>query len=469
MKFAPTEEQKTHWRRVRTAFDPWHRSTPKEIDRIYAERPGSPSTKLSDQFDLLGDGQYLRVVLCGARGSGKSTELARLDVLTRGHFSVLRTDLEAAIPNGSGTLALIAVVGLLAEAGVRLWSQPDAEQALVPRNQPAFERSALGNAMKILKIGTEKVTAVIQAAIPWLALSQGSDAVPEGTAETARAIATSASALNQLLAQMLSESDALRAGAHPHHRAEADALIQATNERLEALRTTAGKPAIFLLDGLDRTIRLDAIKELFHDVDLLRRLETNIVLCGPIAVRHEPTLRAVAQEVQTVMLENIAIRHNDETHTLNEDGVRLLVDIYKRRCAAWGLETSIVDPIALLTATQMSAGLVRDFLDLVWRASASAAKDPGQHIDASLMERAVGERRREMQGFLKEDRIRLLTAVLTSKKLPEGPAADELLFENFIGCYSNGDVWFRPHELLVDWLERVRAEDDARRSSNLAT
>ena len=31
--------------------------------------------------------------------------------------------------------------------------------------------------------------------------------------------------------------------------------------------------------------------------------------------------------------------------------------------------------------------------------------------------------------------------------------ADTLLFENFIACYPNGDLWYRPHELIVEFVE----------------
>jgi len=455
MTFKPDDAQKSHWRKVRSAFDPWHRSTPEEIGGLYAERPESPSGKLAEQFDLLAERQYVRAVLCGARGAGKSTELARLHQLMDERFAVLPFDLDGALPEGTGALALIAVINVLAEAAVRFWSDPEAEETLALAHH---RKSRFDGAMSRLKIGTETVAEVIKAAAPWLKLLQGTTPVPDGTAETAQAVSTGLTVLNQLLARMVADAPALRAGAHPQHRADADELILTTNASLAALRDAAGKPALFLLDGLDRTIKLDAVKGLFRDMDLLRRLDMNLVLCSPIAVRHEPALRAVAHEVQTVMLDNVPIRHNDATHSPNEAGLALLADIYRRRCALWGLEEAIVDPAALRDAALMSAGLVRDFLDLLWRASAAAAFDPGQRISRPLMDAAIGEKRRLLQGFLKHDRTNLLLQVLRSQEWPEGPVADELLFENFIACYSNGDVWFRPHELLVDWLERRHTE-----------
>jgi len=31
----------------------------------------------------------------------------------------------------------------------------------------------------------------------------------------------------------------------------------------------------------------------------------------------------------------------------------------------------------------------------------------------------------------------------------------DLLFENYVVCYPDGDLWFRPHEVLVDYLRRA--------------
>jgi len=78
------------------------------------------------------------------------------------------------------------------------------------------------------------------------------------------------------------------------------------------------------------------------------------------------------------------------------------------------------------------------------------------------MDAAIGSKRRELQGCLRENLIDVLHHVLETTGLPEGDAADQLLFENFIACHANGDVWFRPHELLVAWLERLREEQAER-------
>lgn len=51
---------------------------------------------------------------------------------------------------------------------------------------------------------------------------------------------------------------------------------------------------------------------------------------------------------------------------------------------------------------------------------------------------------------------------------PGGPAERLLRQFDLLGehqCYANGDVWFRPHELLVGWLSRLASERASRAES----
>ena len=58
-----------------------------------------------------------------------------------------------------------------------------------------------------------------------------------------------------------------------------------------------------------------------------------------------------------------------------------------------------------------------------------------------------------MQGFLDEASLAILQRVRDKGTLPA--QGDTLLFQNIVVCYANGDLWFRPHEAIVDWLERM--------------
>jgi hypothetical protein len=75
-------------------------------------------------------------------------------------------------------------------------------------------------------------------------------------------------------------------------------------------------------------------------------------------------------------------------------------------------------------------------------------------------------RRHELQIALRSEQLEVLMELLASPgPLPSGSDADELLYENFIACYAGDgpdpspqlqDAWFRPHQILVPYLERLR-------------
>ncbi len=73
-------------------------------------------------------------------------------------------------------------------------------------------------------------------------------------------------------------------------------------------------------------------------------------------------------------------------------------------------------------------------------------------VSATDLDLAIKARRLEMEGYLNEGHVTTLRAVLDKAIVPAGPGADTLLFENFIACYPNGHIWFRPHELIVDFV-----------------
>lgn len=461
---ALSSEQHHTWGQFQAAFDPWRSSRPEDIQHLYVERPGGPE-RLLRLFGLLDEESYRCVVFCGARGSGKSTELARLGVSLRSRFAVMSFDLEAALPSNIGTLGLIALIGALVDAAIEAWRQPTVDGLVLASSQP----SAFHSVLEKLGIGATRIAEFTRAVAPLIKAMEGEQGLPEGSAETVQMTTRVLHGLTHMVGQLFTGADArkLEPGAYARDRTSGNALIEGINERLGRLKELTGKPAIFLLDGLDRTTELDDVRGLFRDIELLRRLKTNIVLSGPIAVRHTAQFRAVGQELRTVMLENIPIRDAVSPHGPHEAGLALLEEIYRRRCAQWKLQEDVVAPEALRAAALMSAGLVRDFLLLLQEAGEAAASEGESKISASCMDEVIAFRRQDLQGYLNEELIAVLLRVLETELLPREDVADRLLFENFIACYRNGDLWFRPHELLVGWLER-RASDRGARDDTTA-
>ena len=102
----------------------------------------------------------------------------------------------------------------------------------------------------------------------------------------------------------------------------------------------------------------------------------------------------------------------------------------------------------------MSAGIVRDFLSILYDAGLEAFSEGRERVTSEDVDTGIRKLRQMMQMALNSDRIVLLGRILKKRVLPPGMEASRLLYENYVACYPNGDVWYRPHEVLVDYVSR---------------
>ncbi|PRP93862.1 hypothetical protein [Enhygromyxa salina] len=100
---------------------------------------------------------------------------------------------------------------------------------------------------------------------------------------------------------------------------------------------------------------------------------------------------------------------------------------------------------------------MRDFLGLLSSACKHALQEAREAVSMSDLELAIKAQRLEM-GYLDQGDVNTLRRVLDKGIVPSTESADTLLFENFIACYPNGHVWFRPHELIVDFVQAHSAQ-----------
>ena len=125
------------------------------------------------------------------------------------------------------------------------------------------------------------------------------------------------------------------------------------------------------------------------------------------------------------------------------------------------LADDMVSDDALRHLTTMSSGYVRDYLRLLNEAGKACRARRGDRITMADAEEAVRQVRHGFQGALNEADLRLLGRVLKTERLPAGERADELFFENHIACFRNHDLWFRPHEVLVEYVHKALGDEEA--------
>lgn len=453
----PSKELIDFWRPKLRALDPWRLVQLEEIDELYAEREGAPYRALARDLVIAERPAEVKVLLCGARGSGKTTELTRLAHDVKEHFCVVQTDLGAGLPDQASTLAVVTLLGVAALRAIKIWSEPDDDvQALVPTGRASVTRGVarLQEALQRFGDGGPKVVDLLDEVSGIVTTFFGPTlgvglAAASGVAKAAGSTATAITKLRNDLAR-----GPLEGRLSPDKRDDAQAVVEAVNGILADLQALAGRPPLLLADGLDKRTRLDEVAQALDDEYLLRDLQAALVLTGPVNLRHDPRFRAIPGNFRLALLYNVPIWHRlDGTVRPAAHGVQVLEDLYQRRREDAGIPEDLIGKPLVERAAQSCAGIVRDFLGILHEAGKHALSRGQRRVDPADVEAAIKARRLEMEGYLNERSLDTLSRVLDKSTLPDTPEADTLLFENFIACYHNGDIWFRPHEIIVDYIQ----------------
>lgn len=437
------------WRPILSALDPMRELGADEIEALYAERQGAPYKALATDLAIADQPSTLKFILCGARGSGKSTELTRLANKVSNDFCVVHTDLAAGLPDEASTLAVVTLLGVASLHAIRTWSSDDERATDVElrsggRLQLALDKfgDVVPKVSKLLE-GISGIVTVFDPAVG--AAMKASGAVASVGAEVRHALARGP----------------LEGRLPADKRDDAKAVVDAVNEILDELHERAGRPVLLLADGLDKRTGVAEVELALSEEYLLRELRAPLVLTGPVNLRHDPRFRAVPGNFRLALLYNVpvCVRAEDGTIGPADDGIAMLRTLYEQRRAAAGFSRELIATELIDRAAAMCSGIVRDFLGLLHAACKNALIAGRTKVESEDLEGAIKVKRLEMEGYLDEGHLDILRRVLDKGVLPGTERADTLLFENFIACYPNGDIWFRPHELIVAFVDAHRASE----------
>lgn len=428
------------WRPFLQALDPLRELGIDEIEQLYAERAESPYRNLATELALADQPASFKVILCGARGSGKSTELTRLAREVQDDFCVVHTDLAAGLPEEASTLAVVTLLGVAALHALRSWARPDGEEHNDVRSGGRLQAALglFGDAAP--RIGTllDGVSGIVTLFNPvaGAAVKAGSAAINVG-AEVRHALARGP----------------LEGRLPADKRDDAKEVVSAVNEILAELQQLSGRPPLLLADGLDKRTGVDEVRLALADEYLLQELGAPLVLTGPVNLRHDPRFRVAPGNFRLTLLYNVPVcRPRDDGGADPGEGVAMLRQLYERRQHAAKLPAELFTTEMVDRAAIMCSGIVREFLELLSATCKLALQAGRKTTEPADLETAIKARRLEMEGYLNDGLLEILRRVLAKGTLPANPEADILLFENFIACYPNGDIWFRPHELIVEFV-----------------
>lgn len=438
------------WTPAIVALDPYRQIRVQEVDTLYSERAGAPSGFIRWQLKAEATTSLTpRFILCGARGSGKTTEMIRLGRTLQDVYTVLHVDIGAGLPKGSGTLAVVLLLGV---AGLRRLTELKGESIeSLDESGDATSVGRLRNAMTAMHAGAVRISELVAGVGAILTVIPGGGAAGATLAASGAALRGTNAVLSALRPLERLAQTPLGVRITPEQQDNALAVVAAVNSILRELHGLSGLRPLLLADGIDKMTRVEDVDAALENEELFAALEFPLVLTGPVSLRHDPRFNAKRVGGWTpAVLYNVGV--TTQGGEADAKGIATLMDVYQSRARQANLVADLYPADALRLAAQMSSGIVREFLEILKKSAFAAMEGGRTKVTVVDLTAAVTSVRHSLQNQLNDKRIRLLAGVARAATLPDDPEADLLLFENFISCYPNGDVWYRPHETLVRYV-----------------
>ncbi|MEO1272666.1 MAG: hypothetical protein AAFX99_31650, partial [Myxococcota bacterium] len=386
-------ESLERWKPVVRAFDPRRPLQREEIDTLYVRRDRAPSHEVLRRLSFDQDEAPL-FVMCGSRGSGKSTELARLEKAFDDQRIIARVDLMGALPRPYSSVGLLMALGLVALRMCQDW-EADTTRAYTKASKTLEEAFEAIMATQDNSSGKSLNIAKLVASIGGLVAVSSPEPVTKVLAGASAAVAGA----TQFVWTAGSGQAALTASDEA-----SVALLQAVNEAFELARqcTTSANspeaawPALLLADGLDKLVALQDIIDVLNNPKLLSGLNVPLVLTAPINLMHNTEFNAVRQFASPLPLYNLPVV--DKDHDEHEGtGAELLKEVCQKRSGAYQLPDAWLADEALRSAIRSSGGSMRDFMELISKAAIEAAGDNATQLAPQHMQEAVKDFRHQLE------------------------------------------------------------------------
>jgi hypothetical protein len=225
------------------------------------------------------------------------------------------------------------------------------------------------------------------------------------------------------------------------------------------LHERAERPVLVLVDGLDKIQRLEDVLAAFDDVELLRELDAALVLTAPTNLRHDVRFAGLRQDINTMIHYDLPVV--DAEGAPRDAGIVPLMTLVRARL---GTRSGAISDEALRSASLWSSGIPRDCLMLLREAALLAEDGASDRVEPAHVAAAAKQIRLMLQQALTATDLGYLARILETRRMGDTPREQELLYENYVACYPNDDAYFRPHQLLADWVRsesrRILALDD---------
>ena len=403
--------------------------------------------------NCLASDRHACAVFIGHRGSGKTTELRRLEGALRSQFTWLHLEVDPSLERDSDYTDLFlwlthALVRFFAEQGLPL------DAAKVAAVAAWFAERSIEN--------TEERKKEIELAAQAETSSQAG--------ANLGVFSASLKLLARLQARVIGSLQQ-RTVIRQQLQYWSQELLEKVNDLLEHARTVlkaADRPGRLLIvqDNLDRMLPESALRLFRDNGDMLTKIEADCIWTAPINAQLAPfDIGRIFPSRFTMP----TVKIHDRDNAPVPDGIEGLVTLLAQRIEL-GLVFASREVAAFLAAR--SGGSVRDLLRLVGQAALAAQVDDYTVIEQDSAAEAVKKLRIDFQGrFVPGDAYYpLLATVFFTKRdaglmesgTPEQAASNqhffaELLVNGSVLEYNGEESWFDVHPAILD----IRAFRDA--------
>ncbi len=393
------------------------------LDRFYAERPAEASIDpLIDELRDLDPREDDKTLFTGHRGSGKTTELARLEEALQETHLVIRFNVESLLNLGDVDYAdLLVVLGLqVHQKASRLGfglEKKYLDDLLFWYTTRIFEED------ERRKIESE-VGGELDAVLARFSVKLTTDAPRRRT---------------------------IRAEA----QANLSDLLERLNALLEALHRASGRRTMIIVDGLDKLYDLKQVSTLFcQGANALLEPQCRVVYTVPLAIYYTEDFQQVRMAFpRTFALPNIKTVERDGR--VCQEGREALRRVLDKR-----LEPHLLTREAAERLVELSGGLLKELIGLARQAVLRARRLRGDQgpVQPEDVEYAARQVRNTYRGNLTMEQYRELLRIYWGEPFVNSPVSRSLMHNLSLLAYNGGDAWWGIHPIVKPLVEE-RAGD----------
>lgn len=389
-------------------FDPARPLEGELLDSFYISRPHAPLKAMKAY--LRANQSPVKVLFCGHRGCGKSTELARLAKDLENEFLIVPVSAR------SLDLADLTYVDVILASAAGLFLQA----------------SSVKGAARIK-------SSVLKDVLEWL----GSEIVRETTVSVLKSgnMGAKLSVLILSLQGKYSSETTTRKTVRDRLYRQVSDLIQRMDAVCEELEKK-GVPPLILFEDIDKA-DLERARGLFVEHrNTMISPACRIIYTFPISLRHSHEFPAIRRDYSKVFsLPNISI--NERNGSIDARGREAIGSVITRRIPGEVFEKKAFDSIV-----ELSGGLMTDLVRLVSDAALIALTEGSSHITNEIVERVEAEMANDYRRILVSEHYDALRRSLSEKEFVADDVTRELLANQSLLEYRNNKVWCDVHPIV---------------------